>query len=233
LNREEGHDAERRPPTNERNTVTVTSPAPINEAVALLDRFAPSTLLKLRDELPELGRHLEAGGVAGPADPLIISRARASIAALKELDVLCVNAVKVGERRLKIQKRFVLFGGITAAVASASVIASLSAKYASVAFAGAVFSLAGSLATLISEHVGKLPTDSMSLFDAYRELTVMRGDSRILLMQLATEIDNEPQDRDETELANLVGSCNQLCRRAYELFAILELSSQQFEAQTS
>lgn len=197
---------------------------PINEAVGLLHKFAPTVLQQLQKEFPELQEHLEPGGIAGPADPLVVSRAKFCLKTLREIDRLCNSGITEAQKRLKRQKQFALIGSATAAFASASVVVSLSASYSGVAMAAGVVSLLGSLAAVFADHVGRVPQGDISLFDAYKELVVIRSDAKVLGSEIGSYLDAGPRDQDEQEIGKLVGQSNVLFRRANVLLTVLEIA---------
>lgn len=197
----------------------------INEGVGLLFRFAPEVLEELREEFPEIRQDLEPGGIAGPADPAVISKARSCLRILRETGKLCNVGIAMAEKRLAGQRRLAVVGTMIAAIASASVVVSLSASYKPVALCSGILSLLGSLAVLLSDHIGSATKGGPSLPDTYRGLVQIRADSVLLRSDIQSQLAIGETEDHESELSELIEKSNSLFRRTHELLTALGVAA--------
>ena len=190
----------------------MTRSAPINEAVNLLGEFAPTRLAGMRRQYPQLKDQLQPGGIAGPADRLVVARAKVCLETLDEAEKLCDQAVAVVQRQLRFQRSLSLVGSLAGAMAGATVVATVAARYWHVAIVAGIVSLIGSVASLLADHLGRSPRRGRSVFRTYAELVEMNSNVYLLTVQLRTLLDLEVQEKHEEELTKLTGQGNQLFR---------------------
>lgn len=199
------------------------SSAPINEGVNLLDDYRPETLARLQAEYPDLGPHLRPGGLAGPAAPLVLARARVCLEILQETEGLCDRGIANAQSRLRTQSRLNVLGSAIATAGSASVVTSLSASYEAVAMISGVVSLAGSIGTLFAQHLGKVRDEGTSLYEAYRKIVELKAQARLLALDLRARLEYDPQTEDEKTIADLVGQGNAFFLEVSRWLALLEV----------
>jgi hypothetical protein len=199
------------------------SAPPINEAVGFLGRFAPHSLDQLRRALPpEMGSLLSVGGLAGPTDALLVSRAEVARVALTEVIARCQTGIASAERRLKLSRRIRLVGELAAVLGSASVVTTASAVSPTWTVASGVVALIGALAAVVAEYAVKLPQENnSSLFETYAWLIEARFDAKQIAGEIDLLIHAGASNEHDAELVNLVGKSNTLCREAHRRLAFL------------
>jgi hypothetical protein len=187
------------------------SAPPINESVALLAKYAPKRLERLRQELPpEIAPLLEPGGLLGPSDPLLLARAQVCLASLKQTVVVCTNGIKAAERRLKLSRRAHLVAEIAASITSLGVLASLLNPDLTVK----IVTFIGSLATIVSSYAGRIPEDGKtSLFETYSQLVEGRFEASQLSQEIEIYLKKDITDQQGVELGKLIGEGNALCQK--------------------
>ena len=204
----------------------MTNAPHINEAVNFLDKFSPATLRRLQQELPQLGEAATLGGLASvhtdPSD--LTARAKFSQGTLPEVNAICDQGIGHTQQQLKRAKQLTLFGSLTAAVGSASVVTSLAASHPAIGLVSGGISLAGSLATLLATTYTKLPNSEGSVSEVYQSLMSLKVEARLLEEDLRYWLGATTKAEREAILADLINKTNDFLRKAYELTSKLELT---------
>jgi hypothetical protein len=200
----------------------IERPPPIDEAVGLLERHNSQFLIKLRRDLPELESELRPGIIAGTTSPRVIERANVHVEALKTALDRCQHSITRARTRLVRGRRFKLAGSVSAAIGSAGVISSLPTTIPGATLVSGCVALAGSVASLLSEHFERLGTKaSGSLIDLYLKFVDSRFTAESLLADLQVALSEKAEEMDEKTIVNLCKSSNALCHDINQWDAML------------
>jgi hypothetical protein len=196
--------------------------APVNESVNLLSSHDGAKLASLRDALgqsfPEQRETLElllrSGELQGEADdPLLLPRAKVSLAALETAARMCDTSLAVAGRRLRLARNARLVSEVAAAVGSASVLGTLSASWQGGAVISGVVALLGSFGALAAKFLTETRDDARgTMSERFSRLIELRYEARRVHAELAVHLENVAHSIDAATIAQLVGDANALAR---------------------
>jgi hypothetical protein len=191
-----------------------TNTPPINEAVALLERFAPEVLTELRITFPQLGSELSPGQVLGPAEDgvskhsdetinVMSARARVVRAALDAAIAYVTIFVERLEKRIRTARRIRLTSQVCAAVGTSSVLAGIKVGVSEITFGSACFALASSIGALLSEAIDGGEKNRHAIGVTYVKVCELRARAGQLNLELSL-FPERMSPSEEKEIAKLI-----------------------------
>lgn len=168
-------------------------------AVELLARFAPDRLEALRADLPDaMKKHLQPGGVAGGGNEMLRERAKVQVEALQLIERQSDVATRDVAQRVRRHSRFRLAAQVTTVVGSSSVLGLIQQEWPAIALVAGLVTLFGAVATIVADHVGKLPlAGDKPLFEVYKDLLSQRQDAAWYRERLEFHLDSPPSEAND------------------------------------
>jgi hypothetical protein len=147
--------------------------ASINEAVFLLNRFAPEILEDARKEFPRLSSELSLGREGGEADTndaIELDRAQVAIRALQAARLIAEQELTRVHSRMVSAKRRRLWSQIISLICSSGVLASLALDQRAMSIVAAVLALLAAIGTITAEHQERLLKQGTGdIYEAYEK----------------------------------------------------------------
>lgn len=196
---------------------------PINELVALLDRYDPAALAALRDEHPEAAAVLRPGMLAGEQE-----FQRLALVGLRVSHVGLATALTVGQqaltrlaRRIRHGERYRLTSQVCLILVgtSAVIFPALTAELFVVRATLAVLWLIGLLTLVGGQSLQRSALGSSSAWRLHRDLTGMCAQARTLLVQVHTLAFDGAASIDSGRIQVAIAEANSLASRISELAA--------------
>lgn len=200
--------------------MAIDSPAgsrpPINELLGFLQAHRAPLLEELRTTYPEYASILRTGKIAGPSvaapgDRDLRIRAEVALLTLKTASSVCADLISQFQRRLKRSTALEMSAQICGLVTSATLLATLAARHASVNYSLAGVNFAGAVLSLFARHLSgaRSGDDKQSLLNDYQELV----ECKLLAAQISAELSLRQQQDFEGIPAKLIEDANAVAGR--------------------
>ena len=186
----------------------------INEGVAFLDKYSPTTLRNTKESLTTLSAQLEPGIQAGieESDGFLIEKAKFFIVVLDQAHSLCSKAAESSLRKLSRATFVRNVGQLCTVISSSTVFGAIGLAQTKTAMISSVVTLVSSLATWGASLFEKVRGGGQSetLVSVYDFLVSAAYDAELLRKDLELSI---KYSESREILASLVNKANELARK--------------------